>query len=480
MPDRPNLLVVVLDTARADHLPPHRTDLAPRLAHEADRGIVVDAFRSTAPWTLPSHASLFSGAYPTEHGIHGRAAIRRDARVATLRAAIERQGERWLPEALRRAGYRTWGVSANPWISEPMGFRFGFERFAHVGAAHLRPRSDRGGTAARPTDRIPAAVRRPAARVARHMIEWRRGIDAGGSRAVALATSLLDDAEEEGGPPVRPFFGFVNLMEAHVPYAPPPAYNELRGVAGFRAPATSRRRRSYERTLMYNLGRDLFAPPELETIRALYRGEIRFLDALVGRLLDDVPANTVVVITADHGEALGEHHQLDHQVTMVEQVLRIPLLILGDGPPSHGLTTIRDLTGWLATAAGLDSRPWEERRHVPPGVAVAEYESTVAHDRRSVGVARTVGLPSDRLALLEAEMATATEGSRKLLRIAGVDSLVDAATDEPLADDPAVRERLAAYLAAVRSTPAPEPPAEGYTAQEEAEMESRLGQLGYL
>ena len=475
MADRPNLLVVVLDTARADHLPPHRSDLAPRLARAAERrGVALDTFRSTAPWTLPSHASLFSGAYPTEHGIHGRAAVRRDARVATVRAAVERQGERWLPDALRRAGYRTWGVSANPWVSEPMGLSSGFGTFVPVGAAKLRPRGATAGTRARPSDRIPTAIRRPLGRAARHWVEWRRGIDAGGARGVDHARRLLGERADV------PFFGFVNLMEAHVPYAPPRAHNELHGLDGLRAPASSRKRRSYEHTLLYNLGRDLFTEQELRTIRALYRGEIRYLDALAGRLLDAVGSNTLVVITSDHGEALGEHHQLDHQVTMIEEVLRIPLMILGDGPATDGLTTIRDLTGWLATAAGLDPGPWDDRRRVPPGVAVAEYESTTAHDRRSVGIARTRGLPPDRVALLDAEMAAVTEGDRKLLRVAGADTLVDAATDAPVADDPAARDRLAAHLGAARAEPAPEPPSDGYSAQEGSEIESRLAQLGYL
>jgi arylsulfatase A-like enzyme len=473
MPDRPNLLVVVLDTARADHLPPHRSDLAPRIAREAGRGHALATFRSTAPWTLPSHASLFSGAYPTEHGIHGRAAVRKDARVATVREAVLRQDARWLPEALRRAGYRTWGVSANPWISEPMGLTFGFERFAAVGAAKLRPRGAPTGTEKRPSDRIPPAIRRPLGRAAKHWLEWRGAADSGGAKAVQHASRLMAEA---GGP----FFGFVNLMEAHVPYAPPREHNELGGLAGLRAPATGRKRRSYDNTLAFNLGREVFTPAELDTIGALYRGEIRYLDALVGRLLDAVPAGTVVVITADHGEALGEHHQLDHQVTMVEQVLRIPLVVLGEAPVPDELASIRDLTGYLVGIAGLDTSPWDERRRVPAAVAVAEYESTVAHDRRAVGVARTGGFAPDRVALLEAEMAAVTEGDRKLLEVAGTRTLLDAATDEPVPVDPVTTARLAAHLEAARAVPAPEPPPEGYSAQEESEIESRLEQLGYL
>jgi arylsulfatase A-like enzyme len=472
MPDRPNLLVVVLDTARADHLPPHRSDLAPRIAREVERGHARSMFRSTAPWTLPSHASLFCGAYPTEHGIHGRAAVRRDARVATVREAVRRQDGAWLPEALRRAGYRTWGVSANPWISEPMGLTFGFDAFAPVGPAKLRPRGP-AGSQRRTSDRIPTTIRRPLGRAARHWLEWRGGIDSGGADGVAHARRLMAEGD-------APFFGFVNLMEAHVPYAPPRDHNELHGLAGLRAPATGRRRRSYENTLGFNLGRDVFSPAELGTTRALYRGEIRYLDALVGRLLDAVPDGTVVVITADHGEALGEHHQLDHQVTMIEEVLRIPLVVLGGAPDPSALTDIRDLTGYLAGIAGLDPAPWNERRRVPAGVAVAEYESTVAHDRRAVGVARAGGLPSERVALLEAEMAAVTEGDRKLLEVAGARTLLDAVTDRPAPEDPATLRRLAAYLEAAREVRAPEPPSEGYSAQEGSEIESRLEQLGYL
>ena len=117
---------------------------------------------------------------------------------------------------------------------------------------------------------------------------------------------------------------------------------------------------------------------------------------------------------------------------------------------------------------------------MPAGVAVAEYESTVAHDRRSVGVARTGGFAPEQVALLEAEMAAVTDADRKLLRVAGVDTLLDAGTDEPVEDDPATRERLAAHLVTARATVAPEPPPEGYSAQEGSEIETRLEQLGYL
>src|SRR5256714_9656727 len=197
----PNLPRVVLDPSRADHLPPHELGLrlAPRIAAEvARRGVALETVRSTAPWTLPSHASMLCGAYPTEHGIHGRAAVRKDRRVATVREAVERQGELWLPEALRLGGYRTWGVSGNPWVSEPMGMSFGFEDFVPVGAAKLRPRGG-VGTRRRASDRVPEAIRRPLGRAVRHWVEWRGGGGAGGAEGGGPAGRVAGEA----GPPPR-------------------------------------------------------------------------------------------------------------------------------------------------------------------------------------------------------------------------------------------------------------------------------------
>jgi hypothetical protein len=317
---------------------------------------------------------------------------------------------------------------------------------------------------------VPRALRRPAARIARHWIEWRRGIDAGGEHAVREAIRLVEGAD--------PWFGFVNLMEAHVPYAPPRQHNELAGLDGLRAPAVSRKRRSYRNALAFNLGRDVFTAGELDTLRALYRGEIRYLDVILDRLLARVPAGTAVVVTADHGEALGEHHRVDHQLTMIEEVLRVPLVVLGDAPPLE-VSSIRQLPELLAALAGLDPAPWRERGRVPAGVAVAEYESTVAHDRRSVGVAREGGFAAAEVGLLAAEMAAVVEGDRKLLDVAGDRTLLSLPDETPV-DEPQGLDRLGRHLDAARAVRAPDPPEEGYAPQEEGEIEERLAELGYL
>src|SRR5688500_12318268 len=108
--DRPNLILLVLDTTRADGV------LAPRsfpgFGDLMRQGTVFSQAVSTSPWTLPSHGSLFSGLLPHEHGLTGDAAVV-GGHLRPLGTQIQALGERWLPTRLSRAGYRTFAASAN-------------------------------------------------------------------------------------------------------------------------------------------------------------------------------------------------------------------------------------------------------------------------------------------------------------------------------------------------------------------------------
>jgi len=474
MPVRPNVLVIVLDTARADHLPPHPLGrrLAPRLAEEAEAGTALERVYATAPWTLPSHASLLAGAYPTEHGITGRAAVADDHRLASLRAAVEDQGGRWLPEAFRRSGYRTWGLSCNPWVTEPWGFSYGFESLGALGIASLKSPGSNGH---KQVKGLRPAIRRPLGRAKRIVEHWRAHEDSGGEDAVRQVGALARTGSE-------PFFGFVNLMEAHVPYSPPRRFNELSSLANLRAGAISDKRKSFEHTLAYNLGLEDMSHADLETMRALYRSEIRYLDHLVGRILDAIPRErTIVVITADHGEALGEQHTLDHQVTMLDVVLRVPLLVLGPAPSPDGVVSLRQIPGFLADAAGISPETWDDRARVPQGVAVAEYESAWLFARKTQRIASQRRFPDDAVALLRSEMAAVVEGERKLLRVGHEDRVFALeGFDEREVDEPAMARRLAGHLADAQSHRAGVTKGEAYSAEQEAEIEEHLSQLGYL
>src|SRR5262249_404336 len=116
-----------------------------------------------------------------------------------------------------------------------------------------------------------------------------------------------------------PFFAFFNVMEPHAPYAPPRAHRPGRVLAGMRAV----RSWNAERMLRYCVGRDEITEEELGLLRELYEGEVRYSDAWLARLLatlDDAGhlSETVVIVTSDHGENLGEHHLLSHVMSMHE------------------------------------------------------------------------------------------------------------------------------------------------------------------
>ena len=135
------MLLVVLDTARADRFTPHGgpSSIAPAVDDLARRGTAVRRAVATSNWTLPSHVSLLTGLLPSELGVAGGAGDRA-AYLRTVREGLARHASRTLAAVLLERGYDTRGVSTNPWIRAEHGFDTGFEVFADVEDA--RPRFD--------------------------------------------------------------------------------------------------------------------------------------------------------------------------------------------------------------------------------------------------------------------------------------------------------------------------------------------------
>jgi arylsulfatase A-like enzyme len=150
VPNPPNLILAVLDTARADEV--LRPGVLPGIRALAERGMVFSNAISPAPWTLPSHASLFSGLLPNEHGLTGDLALA-GGHLRPVEGRIGELADRWVPAVLQRAGYETFAASANPWITRRMGFGAGFDRFVETGPAIGNVRFDPFRVA-----RIPVAI----------------------------------------------------------------------------------------------------------------------------------------------------------------------------------------------------------------------------------------------------------------------------------------------------------------------------------
>lgn len=324
----PDILLVVLDTMRADRVPAAgesgaRTPSLARLASEGTR--YANAF-ATSSWTVPTHASLFTGLLPQQHGC--------DWESPYLPADVPTIAER-----LRAAGYRTLGFSANPWIAPEFGFDRGFDGFETVDSSR-RPLA-------------PWSVRDLPALYARLERAWVYD-DAGGFTLASDAARVL--ARPDG----RPTFVFVNLLESHLPYhAPAPFLGPLR-ASGWSAGEL----RAIDQSPLRGLAPGS-APSgrELEGLRGLYAAAVGYDDFLVGRLVQALAAagrleRTAIVVVGDHGENLGDHAPLDHQLGVWDTLLRVPLVIrcperVPAGRIDERLVSGVDVAPAIAALAGL-------------------------------------------------------------------------------------------------------------------------------
>ncbi|MDX1649473.1 MAG: sulfatase-like hydrolase/transferase [Myxococcota bacterium] len=343
-PERPNIVLVVMDTTRADHLSlyGHERATTPNLERIARRSVVFDDATAPAIWTLPTHASMFTGLYESEHGVN-RGHLWLEDRFDTL------------AEQLREAGYRTVGATGNPLLLP--GFRNldqGFEAMLSSESLHVPTAMADPGTR-RPWWRERALalaenVRHREMRASllaelfRYRVlpgatAWNRGRqDAGAAVSNALVEDFLARRDPE-----RPFLLFLNYFEPHTVYNPPPRHRErfltgeLRriGEADYRRTWTGDSREGHTNFRARALGfRDPApTPEEIEAWRRLYDAEIAYLDERIGELYDLLDRrglldDTVLVITADHGEQfLDEHGLVLHEFSIYESLLRVPLLV---------------------------------------------------------------------------------------------------------------------------------------------------------
>jgi arylsulfatase A-like enzyme len=293
--DAPDVVVVVLDTVRADHLgafgyPKPTSPHFDALAKEST--LFMDAV-SPGTWSLPSHASLFTGRFVSAHGAHDEHEFL-DGDAPTL------------AETLAGHGWDTRSFTANAWISDSIGMIRGFA---------WTDEAWRDGDVARTVQGM-------------HRLADRLGfggVDKGGAGVAATFEQWLAARP----PGARPSFVFVNFIEAHFPYHQLPddylarfttqSRRALRGVSSELAVAA--------------LGGDLPTNPGVvETATAMYDAAVAYDDALLGRVVDALRRRgtldrTILVVLSDHGEMLGEHGQFGHGRSPYEPVLHVPLLV---------------------------------------------------------------------------------------------------------------------------------------------------------
>ena len=461
------MLLVVLDTARADALEPYgaAAGTTPALAQLAARGKAFPHVHSTACWTMPSHVSMFTGALPREVGL-SRAP---GESPPGCRARLESLADRFLPHVLRENGYRTRGLSCNVWLSNVSGFATGFDDFRDID-------SPRAG------EMVTSQVG-PRARWALDALRARDD-DGAGRAGKALREWFAEPGE-------APNFWFVNLIECHSPYLPPKPWNDLGPLDRMRAAEEARRHLTMVEIWRVCVSEFDVPAAALDRMRHLYDRSVRQLDAWMAdtlTALDDAGKldDTLVLVCSDHGENFGEGGLLGHAYSLDERLLHVPLIASGPGLPDD-VTSMTEVPRVIADAVELGDHPWSG---AAPEIAVAQFDPPGRDDdERKVKAVEDWGAGPDALAKLSTHLDVAVRGDAKLLR-RGDELLSFDLADDPLEERPRVVTRADAppdLLAAIEDqrAEAPEPvPAEAASAsaspEELARIEEQMRTLGYL
>jgi arylsulfatase A-like enzyme len=315
-PERPNVLFILVDTLRRDHTTPYgyRRNTTPEIqARLALPGAVVEEAYSQAPWTLPSVVSFLTGRYPGE--LLG-------ADMASFGIPAEVQP---LAELMARQGYQTAGFVANPTLHTGAGFDRGFRTW-------FAPPAD---------------------------ITWMlKHADALNAHAIPWLRASQD----------RPFFAYVHYIDPHDPYTNP----DMERFGG-RSPFLPEYDGPVDGGWIHGIYTGQLQLPDpardVPYIRALYDSEVSYVDRHIGELLaaldPEVLANTLIVLTADHGEELFDHGGWKHGQSLYEEQIHVPLVFRWDGhikPGTRvqGTARLVDLVPTLAAAAGVPSDPeWD-------------------------------------------------------------------------------------------------------------------------
>ena len=315
-----NIVVIVMDTARQDRLScyGYERETSPELTRLARSATVYTNAHSTSSWTGPGHASLFTGLHSVTHG-------------ATQESGDMSEDLTTFAEVLAERGYRTVGVVENPMLVPGRGYAQGFSEYYE---------------------------------------SWRAGSRGSSGQAVDDFRKALD-----GGAPGQPFLVFVNLIAPHSPYS---------SSRQFRDSFITRSDIDVDNNMWrhYYTGRLTFSDDEFEHLNELYDAEILYTDHLIGEMIDelierDMWDNTVLIVTSDHGENIGDHAHVDHVFTLFETTTKIPFVVrqpelFGAGVIEDVPVQLTDVFPTVLELAGVDVRDFPSHGYSLLGGSVPE------------------------------------------------------------------------------------------------------------
>jgi arylsulfatase A-like enzyme len=354
-PGVPNVLIIVVDTLRADHVSSYgyARSTTPNFDLLAQQGVRFENAISPCSWSLPSHVSLLTGLYQFQHGV---GSVQPEPWLGWGNRGLG--GFPTLGEAMEQKGYRTGAFSANrTYFSRDLGFGRGFLHFED----YFQSPSDAFVRTLYGREFARIYLKRSEHSLIKRMLRKLGFIslldqDAEGSgsyggafgvrkRADVVNQEVMDWIDRDGQ---RPFFAFLNYFDVHDPYGGPRAYAQ---------PSWSRQS-------------DLDA----------YDDGAKYVDDFIGRLMEQLGrrglgSNTLVIITSDHGESLGQHHLRTHGKALYWELIHVPLAIWYPGHVPAGVTVKTPVTNAAIPATIMDLLGGDAHGPFPPSSLSALWQT---------------------------------------------------------------------------------------------------------
>jgi len=332
---KPNIILIVLDTLRADHIHHALNSETPNIAAFAKQSVVYTNCTSTTSWTLPAHSSIFTGLYPTTHGAHYL--LSNKDLIKTYKYSRKNVKEVYYPlddknltmaEILRKNGYSTYGIASNfLFANHVTGIAQGFDIFEDLSNPPFYSKFFQENL-------IKSHYLSKIAKLAAGITGFSEYILQYGNKRYRIAEDINKSVVKAiKSKKTKPMFLFVNYMDAHAPRIPPAKYRKQ-----FSGTIKSAWFSKWDGIIYIPAwnglmnGEKNLSKAEEEHIRASYKGGVMYLDSQVGELMrylkeQKLYNNSMIILTSDHGEQLGEHNLVGHTCGLYKESISVPLII---------------------------------------------------------------------------------------------------------------------------------------------------------
>jgi arylsulfatase A-like enzyme len=472
MPQLPNILILLIDTARAQNLScyGYSRPTSPHIDAVAAEGVLYEQAIAPGCWSLPSQMSLLTGMFPAKHGAH------------ELHLFYDHSYP-LLPEVLQQEGYHTLGVSPNSWMSDEFGVTHGFDTYLQLWQCWPTMPA---GVPPVPNGLFSTVMQRLNRLYSRHVFPRR---NRAGHVRQHIDTLLTRTPE--------PFFLYAIFWDMHLPYTPTQRHATRWLPAGITLDQAKRINRNH---LRYFAEQVPMSAEDFTILRACYDAALASIDEEIGVLVAHLRQrgildHTILVITSDHGENIGEHGLMSHAYSLHDTLIRVPLIIRYPDcfTPGQRVTQQVQLTDVFPTLVDLLQLEVPNLRQELQGVSLlaqpAEerlaYAEMLAPHPSMQSLNRRVGAPAHtpRPAFDRALRCLRTPACKIIWSSDGQHALYNLRQDagettNRFADEPALASTLLELLDSwhpPHSIPLPQPAPDIDT-----EVRQRLRDLGYL